>query len=130
MLHIDGTVKEGLRAASGFTIAAQMPCLEKEIPEIKGVYHGTINLLLDRQLRIDNPDREILCVWCGPPGEVFGILEITIEFPLAARQSGRGFIYPIIHRIAATASKWRYFQERSRASRMVRVVASTCPVEM
>jgi hypothetical protein len=82
VIILDGTVVEGLHAAGRFTIAAQMPCFEKEIPEIKGVHHATINLRLDRQLRVDHPDREILCVWSGPAGEVFGFLEITIEFPI------------------------------------------------
>lgn len=81
VISVDGVVVEGLHAASGFTIAAQMPCFEKEIPGIKASYHGTINLYLERQLRIDNPDREILCV-CAGPGEMFGFLEITIEFPI------------------------------------------------
>ena len=62
VISVDGVVVERLHAASGFTIAAQMPCFEKEIPGIKASYHGTINLYLERQLRIDNPDREILCV--------------------------------------------------------------------
>jgi CTP-dependent riboflavin kinase len=82
MISVVGTVTEGLRAASGFTIAAQMPFFLKKIPEIATSYHGTINLRLDRKLRIDNPDREIFCMWAGPPGEMFGFLEIGIEFPI------------------------------------------------
>ena len=82
MIKLDGTVVEGLREASRCTIAAQMPCFVKEIPEMEGSYYGTINLRLDSQLGIENPDLEILCVWCGPPGEMFGFLEIAIEFPI------------------------------------------------
>lgn len=95
MLSIEGIVVEGLRAASEFTIAAQMPCFEKEIPELKGSHHGTINLRLDSQLRIDNPDREIGCIWRARQGdvwEVFGFLEITIEFPIGG-EPRRAWIY-------------------------------------
>jgi hypothetical protein len=85
MLSVDGTVMRGLGFASTCSIAAQMPCFEKEIAELKDIYFGTINLLLDNQLRIENPDREIDCIWRAPMGyvrEVFGFLEITIEFPI------------------------------------------------
>jgi hypothetical protein len=95
VLNVDGMVVQGLGAASGFTIAAQMPCFEKEIPELKGSHHGTMNLRLDSALRIHNPDREIGCFWRAAQGEVwevFGFLEITIEFPISG-EPRRAWIY-------------------------------------
>jgi len=86
VISIEGTVVEGCHGAGGFTIAAQMPCFEKRIPEIKGSRPATINLHLDRQLQVDNPDSEFDCIWRTPQGfavlERFGFMEITIKFPI------------------------------------------------
>ena len=92
MISVVGTVTEGLRAASGFTIAAQMPFFVKKIPEMATSYCGTINLRLEEQVRIDDPDHEIFCMWAGPPGEMFGFLEITVEFPIGT-EPRRAWIY-------------------------------------
>jgi hypothetical protein len=83
VISLDGQVIRGLGFARDVSIPAQMPCFEKVIPEIKGSYHGTINLCLPRPLRIVYPDQLIPCAWqVGAVPELFGFLKISIEFPI------------------------------------------------
>lgn len=104
MITIDGVVVSGLRFAGSVSIPAQVPCFERGMPELAGVHFGTINLRLDRRVRIDNPDREFACVWNGYQ-EVFGFLEIRIEFPIGG-ESRQAWIY-IPHGSPHREDRWQ-----------------------
>lgn len=75
---------KGLQAAGRDTLPKQIHHFESVLPDFKGCHPATINLRLDRELRIENPDYETRFEWTGPPGEVFGFLKIGLEFPVGA----------------------------------------------
>ena|SRR5208283_3168177 len=80
-------VVRGLGAAS-ITIRMQRAHFESLIPEMKACHNGTINLRLEKPVRIDNPDRVTDYDWGGGGPERFGILRIGLEFPIG------GVAYP------------------------------------
>lgn len=55
MVEILATHVRGLGAARG-NVRLQLPGLKRYVPELKGVVEGTLNLYLDRPLRILQPD--------------------------------------------------------------------------
>jgi hypothetical protein len=80
-------VVRGLGAASS-TIPRQRVRFEELVPEMKVCYDGTMNLRLEKPLRIDNPDHVTDYNWGGGRPERFGILRIGLEFPVG------GVAYP------------------------------------
>jgi hypothetical protein len=106
---IEGTIMQGLGAARK-TVRLQMPHLVQQFPQIHGCYEATINLQLDRPLRVNNPDHTTgLIRWYpqAPPewaGEKFSFLRIKFECPLGELFAMRGFIFHMTHRTASTFS--------------------------
>jgi hypothetical protein len=80
--RLNGIVVEGTKSASS-NLQIQIPLIAKEFPEIENCHRGSINLLLEGALRIDNPDHQTgRILWQGPSGEVFGFLRIQLEYPI------------------------------------------------
>jgi hypothetical protein len=82
MFIINGEVVQGLQAAGRVTLLLQFPHFERVLPDFHGYHPATLNLRLDRGLRIETADRETWYDWAGPPGELFGFLKILIEYPV------------------------------------------------
>lgn len=87
---IDATVAKGFGVATK-NIGHQLPQLIPHFPDIKDVYHGSINVALDRAIRIlkwDYVTPPVLWwdVDVNRPGfwatEVFGFLHIKLEYPI------------------------------------------------
>jgi hypothetical protein len=88
-VSVEGTVVKGNGVASK-NIASQLPHLIKQYPDIKDIHTASINVRLDRPLRIHRYDHETKISWWdvdeGRPGfwhpEKFSLLEIDFEFPI------------------------------------------------
>jgi hypothetical protein len=87
---IEGTVVKGFGVANK-NIRFQMPHLVWQFPDIKNIYPGSINVLLEKPLRILSYDYTTLpSPWWDVddrnPGkwvsERFGFLEIKFEYPV------------------------------------------------
>jgi hypothetical protein len=90
--RLNGVVVPGTRSASS-NLQQQIPLIAEEFPEIENCHRGSINLLLEGALRIDNPDHQTgQILWQRPPGEVFGFLRIRFEYPINAAPR-RAWIY-------------------------------------
>jgi hypothetical protein len=80
-VFIDGIVVRGFGAASS-NLSKQIPLIAKEFPEIEGCHLGSINIKLERGLRVANPNhRTHPIAWGDPNPEVFEFLRISIHLP-------------------------------------------------
>lgn len=95
---IEATIVSGLRAAT-MTVRLQMPLLViNHFPEIRDCRPATINLQLDRPLRVNNP------TFTTPPipwipnrpelSETFSFLRIQLECPIGAEPQGAWIYIP------------------------------------
>lgn len=64
MLELHGIVVRGVRSATA-NLATQLPQFAEKFPELAGCYLGTVNLRLDRPLRIEHPDFRADKIWWG-----------------------------------------------------------------
>lgn len=82
---IDATIVTGLGAAAR-TLKLQMPHLVKHFPEIANCHIGSINLELDRPLRVNNPDFTTPPLRWSPLDptlfEQFSFLRVGFECPI------------------------------------------------
>jgi len=87
---IEGTIIKGFGVANK-NIPFQMPHLVRQFPDIKNIYPGSINVSLEKPLRILAYDYTTLPTpWWDVDGrnpgrwvsERFGFLEIKLEYPL------------------------------------------------
>jgi hypothetical protein len=81
---INGTIKRGLGAAST-TVKLQLEQLARVYPPIARVHAGTINVQLERPLRVNNPSFTSEPIrWHPHALERFSFLEIEFECPSGA----------------------------------------------
>lgn len=82
MIEIKGIKKSGLNAASK-TIPLQFQGLIKQYNEISSCFQGTINIQLENELIILNPDKRTLPIkWHNDaPAEVFDFLKVKLCIP-------------------------------------------------
>lgn len=86
MIRLHGKIIPGLGLATEY-LAMQLPLIAKEFPEVANCHRGSINLRLDRPLRIATPDFTTSEIDWGEQQEIFDFTRITIE-PLK-RPAGR-----------------------------------------
>ena len=108
MLSVTGNVTEGFRIASGSnkegvpgphgemlidSFVRQRPFFEAEIPELKHVWTGTINVNISPRLcHILSYDHQITCEWHPGIVETFGIVKgVAVQF--GRSQYAPAFIY-------------------------------------
>lgn len=96
MLAIRGTIVTGAGAATG-TLAKQIPLIETEFPEISRVHRGSINVRVDRPIRVINPDhrtRPIAWDDVDPCPEQFDLLRIYFECPIGDQRHNAWLYIP------------------------------------
>jgi CTP-dependent riboflavin kinase len=91
-----GEVVRGHGAASSHTVVRQLPHFISMVPKMAGCYPGTINLRLEKPLRVVRPDVATACAWQGPGSipELFYLHEIQIEFPTASAREAAWIYVP------------------------------------
>jgi hypothetical protein len=79
-IAIWGVIVQGYGAAT-FNLEKQIPLIAREFPEITDCHRGSMNVWLNRSLRVDHPDHHTGAIdWGDPnPGE-FGIHRVSIQF--------------------------------------------------
>lgn len=84
-ISINATVVRGLGAAEG-TLCLQIPMLKQYVPGIEKCHYGSVNLRLDKPLRVLNPDVTSPPLAWHPAyptfQEVFSFVKIEFEYPL------------------------------------------------
>ena len=81
-LALEARIIAGFGVATG-TLARQLPLIGREFPEVNACHPGTINLQLERPLRLLCPDHRTAPLAWTPSGrstEVFDLLRIELEF--------------------------------------------------
>jgi len=101
-MTLEGIVSKGLGIASGLhtdpktgltdTISKQKRYFEESnIPNITGVYNGTINLdISPKKFEITYPDYEVTCTWDEGVTETFWFVDVFIDFN---NTTYKGYIY-------------------------------------
>ena len=105
---VEGIVSQGYRIASGLnkegvpgpngeiltdSFVRQRPFFEKEIPELKNVWTGTINIdIAPRICRMTKLDHEVTCEWHPGITEIFGIVE-DVAITYRGKRYEPAFIY-------------------------------------
>ncbi len=91
MVQIGGKIVRGYGWATKY-LKLQIPVIAREFPEIEICHRGSINVLLDRPLRIEHPDHITRRINWKIMKEVFHFTRI--EFQLAGRPTWhRAWIY-------------------------------------
>jgi hypothetical protein len=83
MLYLHGKIIHGLGLATGY-LAMQIPLIARRFPEIRDCHFGSINLRLDKPVRIVRPDHTTREIDWGVMKEIFDFTRVTIE-PLKKR---------------------------------------------
>lgn len=79
-ISIWGAIVQGCGAATS-NLAKQIPLIAREFPEIGDCHRGSINVWLNRCLRVDHPDyRSGPIDWGDPNPEEFGFHRVSIQF--------------------------------------------------
>ena len=110
-MKISGIVTEGYRIASGAnkggilgpkgqiltdSFVRQRVFFEKEIPELKRVWTGTINInIAPHEARMDAFDHTITCEWHPGITETFGIISGVTLYARGKKYTGCFIYYPM-----------------------------------
>jgi hypothetical protein len=79
-VSIWGVIVRGYGAAAA-NLEKQIPLIAREFPEIAKCHRGSMNVWLNRGLRVDHPDYRIGPIdWGDPNPEEFGFHRVSIQF--------------------------------------------------
>jgi hypothetical protein len=92
MVEISGRIIRGYGWATGY-LGKQIPLIAKEFPEIRRCHRGSINVRLDRALRIKRPDFVTSEIDWGVMREVFHFTRIELEIPGKKPRRYKAWIY-------------------------------------
>ncbi len=127
---IEATIVSGLRAAT-MTVRLQMPLLViNHFPEIRDCRPATINLQLDRPLRVNNP------TFTTPPipwipnrpelSETFSFLNVRLEL----NRKGPGYIFLMLPLIDTIFSALKSSQSRWTPFKLIRDASFTLQISI
>jgi hypothetical protein len=88
MVEIEGRIVRGFGWATGF-LKKQIPLICREFPEIARCHRGSINVRLNRPLRIRRPDFVTTKIDWGEQQEIFHFTRIQFQLLPRGKKPGR-----------------------------------------